>query len=182
MCTEWQKLAWYQIRDSVLILDKTKSKTETQFWFLTKPNPKPKLNFDSWKNQMQNQNSDLVPIKTKSGTCHFGTANPRRNRYSREPLVSCQVLGKTWIKSGPFPCWRLPQQPAQTKCFLCWISALRWQGLSRCHAQKLWRNQVVVRWRSLNLTKFGQRFGLFTWLQPGSSVISANDNERHQVS
>ena len=79
-------LDWYQIRDSVLILYKTKSKTETQFWFLTKPNPKPKLSFDSWQNQIQNRNSDLVLIKTKSGTSHFGTANPRRNRYSRKPL------------------------------------------------------------------------------------------------
>ena len=76
----------------LLILDKTKSKTKTRFWFLTKPNPKPKLSFDSWPNQIQNPNSDLVLIKTKSRTSHFGTANPRRNRYSRKPLVqSCQA-------------------------------------------------------------------------------------------
>ena len=51
------------------------------------PNPKPRLRFDTYQNQIQSRDPDLVTNKTKSETRLFRTAVPRRFRYSREPLL-----------------------------------------------------------------------------------------------
>ena len=94
-------------------------------------------------------------------------------RYGHYPVWNW--VTKFWGKS-PFPLSWLPRWPSQMKSFLSWPGALRWHRLSRCHLRKLPRNQVVVRWKSKNLTKFRQNFGLFTWLQPGYLVASPIDS------
>ena len=85
---------------------------------------------------------------------------------------------KTWIKSGQFPCSWLPQRPSPTKGFLSWLGSHRWHGLSRHHSRKVPWNQVLVRRKGHD---FGLNFIFFTWLQPDSSEISANDNEIARV-
>ena len=64
----------------------TKSGTEYNPKPIPIPNPRQRLGFDTYQNQIQNRDSDLVTNKTKSETRHFRTAVLKRFRYSREPL------------------------------------------------------------------------------------------------
>ena len=74
--------------------------------------------------------------------------------FNKLPRNQVVVRWKSLIKFRPSPCQR--RAPSQLKKTLCW------RGPSR----KSWKDKILV---------------FYTWLQPGSSVDSANDNEKASV-
>ena len=126
---------------------------------------------------------------TTTTTCFYELQKKPQVWSLSSSEVSCQLLLNDLNQVLSVFLLMTSSAALPTKGFLSYLAPFVYAGRRIAIVGNYWGTRLfVVRWKSKNLAKFRQKFGLFSWLKPGSVEVCVNDNEtafvneRRQVS